>query len=461
METGKQPEQQTPESLHFYPQRQSQNDPTQNAAHDVAPSSHQAPTHLEFRDTGDTTVSSMNFLQFSVFQPPCCTSASLESSVALEKAQQLTNLYALPTSVEPIERARGISGGATDASDVFDCHHHLIAGDGCNTSSLMQHMNSQIQFLLDPLAWLPKSEPSPSTTIPNMSSPMTEPTGFTFQPGGTQASTITTNHNQKPSSNLKLPPIRAAEPAIPGPATKHQRQAETYSSQESPYEFLKSMLKERGYMFTTIKSLEVGYMTKPSPLQLASFGTKLIEAVQTSDVTLLSLLLGCGLSPNPCNQFRDYVLGWVCRNAKDSVFLCFLEHHAEMKLSDAFGRTPLHHAAWADPFSPIIVTEILRIDIIQLFLVDNIGLTPLEYVPLKQTTKWIAFLDNHKEEMFPINGPPLAVTRRGQLQLPDPPDSISIDLARLISSGRVPAEQLAQLRELRSAFTTLQSTTNQ
>jgi hypothetical protein len=252
------------------------------------------------------------------------------------------------------------------------------------------------------------------------------------------------------TSNLKPALAKAAAGKIKSAmgGSKKRRQIKSGSGQVAPFDFLKNLLAERGYSFATIKSIEAGYLTDPSPLQLASFGTKLVNAVHTSNIDVLSSLLGCGLSPNPCNQFHDSTLGWVCKKAQDSVFRCFLDHKAELRVCDGFGRTPLHQAAWADRFSPTIVLNVLQRDPVQLFLEDNSNRTPLEYVPSRLATQWIGFIDNHKEELFPRKGPPLAVTKGQRLQLPDPPNAISVDLARLLSSGQIEPEQIAALDTL-------------
>lgn len=447
-----QPHPQPQEQLPYIPLARNQSDsmPQPTTTDHEAPPYNSVPV--------PTDASSTNASKFNVLQSPSFASASLASMASLEDAHASKNVYAIQTSVVPV--ARAASSGANqqiDDSDLFECLHQLFANEAYNSpsSSLTAQPSSNMQLLMDPLAWLPNTEPAPSSTNVAVMSPppppMAEAPVSSFHMAECVVSHTSTsnigNCSEKPASNPKALPVKAAAGKVikSTPATKTRRPTKSDSSQINPFDFLKSMLTERGYTFATIKSSEVGYMTDPSPLQLASFGTTLIKAVHSSDIALLSSLLGCGLSPNPCNQFRDHTLGWVCRKAQDSVFRCFLEHHAEIKFCDAFGRTPLHHAAWADIFSPLIVTEILKRDKIQFFLEDNNGQTPLEYVPSKLTTQWIAYLDIHKDELFPKKGPPLAVTKRDQFHLPDPPNAVSVDLARLLSSGQLQPEQLAQL----------------
>jgi hypothetical protein len=343
--------------------------------------------------------------------PPLPQPFASAAQAALDDVDQATNMYAIQTYVQPVPRENN------DQSPFLQ--------------SLGKHSADG------------NTEAATQTTATPMHEPRAQRTGLSSTD---LAANKATNRN---ASRVKSPPVKATAGKIKSAVggAKNRRKAKTASDQLAPYDYLKNMLAERGYSFATIKSTEVGYMTDPSPLQLASFGTKLVNAVHTSDVTLLTSFLKCGLSPNPCNQFRDSVLDWACKKANDAVFRCFLDHNVDIRVCDGFGRTPLHHSAWADTFSPNIAHGILQRDPIQLFLEDSAGRTPLEYVPPKLSSQWIAFLENRKEELFPVNGPPLAVTKRQYLQLPDPANAISVDLARLISAGHVQPEQVAAMDE--------------
>ena len=151
----------------------------------------------------------------------------------------------------------------------------------------------------------------------------------------------------------------------------------------SPQQFLRELLKSRGHNpLYSIELEETEYDVVPSPLQLASYGTYIAWAVQSSDSSLLRKLLGCGLSPNPCNQFRDNILGdLVCKQGNIPIYRCFVhEFDADLQVVDGFGRTPLHHCCWAHDLCRPIVEDILQRDPVQMFLKDKHEKTPLEYI---------------------------------------------------------------------------------
>jgi hypothetical protein len=261
------------------------------------------------------------------------------------------------------------------------------------------------------------------------------------------------------------------------PAHKSKRLKQIQPS-ITPQAFLEQLVAQRGHSYQRISSDDAEYDAVPSPLQLASFGTALVKATHTGDTGLLAQLLECGLSPNPCNQFRDSIVDLVCKRANESIFTCLLEHDCDLQseswindgidyftlpltplasicllhiaslalVVDGFGRTPLHHACWASIFSAPIVEQILKCDPIQLCIEDKHGQTPLEYVRSELTGEWISFLDQNINKFF--DPPPELQSpkqRRPEGCLMDPPNSIGVSLAALVSAGSISPAQIAQM----------------
>jgi hypothetical protein len=237
----------------------------------------------------------------------------------------------------------------------------------------------------------------------------------------------------------------------PAPSTVHRKKTGNKSMRvESPQDVLQRLLSMRGYgSDTRIKADQANYDTMPSALQLASFGTELVKAIHSSDVEALDKLLSCGLSPNPCNQFRDSIADLVCKRANHAIFQCLVDNGCDLRVCDGFGRTPLHHSCWASEFSPEIAELILNRDWLQLLIEDKRGQTPLEYVRPNTTDDWIEFLESHKESLFPIGGcvPPLENLKilRPDGAVPDPPNALPIQLAEAVSSGHMTPEEVLDL----------------
>lgn len=215
---------------------------------------------------------------------------------------------------------------------------------------------------------------------------------------------------------------------------------------------LMTLIQQRGYNITRMKADDAGYDAVPSALQLASFGTHLVRAVHTSDSALLSELLECGLSPNPCNQFRDSVIDLVCKRANETIFHCLVDHGCDLQTVDGFGRTPLHHACWASSLCRPIVESIVAHDPIQFFIEDKHGQTPLEYVRSDLQAEWIEFLQERADDFWPMGGtqPPqfhCPKEKRPDGTLPDPPNAISVTLAAMVSAGTMTPAQVMEMDE--------------
>jgi len=265
----------------------------------------------------------------------------------------------------------------------------------------------------------------------------------TVMPPTVMASVLPGQQQQQPShlSTTQKPAIR-------------RRQGAKSSRVESPQDVFERMLSLRGYVAPgnlaalRIKASDSNYDTTPTPLQLASFGTALVKAIHHSDVPQLSALLSTGLSPNPCNQFRDSIVDLVVKRANAPVFCCLVQHGCDLRVCDGFGRTPLHHCCWASEFCPEIAWTILQTDPQQLLMQDSRGQTPLEYVrDGEPAAQWIAFLEERAvPQLFPTGGslpPTVSLAQRGGL--PDPPHALPPPLARAVSSGNLTPEEVARM----------------
>jgi hypothetical protein len=209
--------------------------------------------------------------------------------------------------------------------------------------------------------------------------------------------------------------------------------------------------------WSRIKSDDAGYDATPSPLQLASFGTELVKAFHGSNVDQMAKLLSCGLSPNPCNQFRDSIVDLVCKRGNAPIFKTLVEHGCDLRVCDGFGRSPLHHTAWSGVFCQPIVELILEKDWLQLLIEDKRGQTPLEYVRPEMADEWVKFLEEDAGRYLPSNVDVVAPNlkqSRGEGCLPDPPNALPVQLAAAVSSGKLTVEELLDLSpEVRAKFT--------
>ena len=233
------------------------------------------------------------------------------------------------------------------------------------------------------------------------------------------------------------------------PEKLYRQNATIVSFQGTPQQYLMAIVKERGYDFQRVTSVEAGYYHDPTPLQVASFGTELVKAVHSGDTQALTAFLDCGLSSNPCNSFGDSILSLVCKRGDEAMFQVFVDHGCDLQVSDSFGRTPLHHAAWAGTFSKVMIKSILDQDLLQLLVQDKQGKCALEYVRKERFPDWLAFLKESLDTYWPLDksiSPLLAASLpRERGPAPDPVEAVSVELATQVAMGKISVEEVAKM----------------
>lgn len=217
----------------------------------------------------------------------------------------------------------------------------------------------------------------------------------------------------------------------------------------SPHDYLKKLLISRGYSTKHYCSLEGGYYCRPTPLQCASYGISVVNAVRTSNLNLFKNLLSAGISRNPCNKFGESILHMVCRRGDHDLLKLLLDQGSTIQVSDDFGRTPLHDACWTVKPNFKSIEMLLERDVRLLHIVDCRGSPPLEYVKKESWGEWIQFFDRKKEVFWPQRnlieeseeGPPQLVNVPPHARpVPDPENCATLDDAVMFSSGKkVPA----------------------
>lgn len=214
-----------------------------------------------------------------------------------------------------------------------------------------------------------------------------------------------------------------------------------------PQRTLNHILSSRGYATSTHSAMDCNYCTPPTSLQLASFGTALLKAIEKGDDVSLSQFMWCGLSPNPCNAFGDNTLCMSIKRGLYDLFQCQLEAGASVHIADSFGRTPLHFAAWAAEPDFRTVQAIISRDPNILRVTDKHGRTPLDYLTEEKYAKWNKFLEEVKGCYWPVCGADKQRTPHVvRLNSSDPANALPVELAKKVSAGKVSPKDAMTLR---------------
>mmetsp|Transcript_27903 Transcript_27903/g.39229 ORF Transcript_27903/g.39229 Transcript_27903/m.39229 type:complete len:497 (-) Transcript_27903:408-1898(-) len=309
------------------------------------------------------------------------------------------------------------------------------------STSTPSSRNNRTQVLVHP-----GTSPNPARVLPRQHS---APIGMSYT-ASSSSSEAANQHKQQTDAVGKT--------SVPRSVSADQLPEST----GSPQSFLEQLLRLRGYSTQNFCSLEGAYYCKPTSLQKASYGIKLVQAVRASDETLLRSLLECGLSPNPCNSFGESVVHMICRRGDYKLFKVLIDYGCNLQVTDDFGRTPLHDACWTAEPCFECVEMILDHDRRLLQVVDCRGSPPLSYVKAEHWPKWIEFFKSRADKYWlPRVGegdeppPKLSQEAPHSRPIPDPKNAIACEDAMLIAAGKKdPQEYLAQ-----KLATTMDSTT--
>lgn len=204
------------------------------------------------------------------------------------------------------------------------------------------------------------------------------------------------------------------------------------------------MIEARGYCTQSFEALESAYHSRPSPLQVASYGTWIVDVVKKRDSEGLKTALACGLSSNACNTYGESLIHRVCRLGERTLLEILLEAGCDLQVADDYGRTPLHDACWSPEPSFDLVELILKRDVRLLYISDARGALPLSYVRKEHWSQWLKFLATNKDVFWPRASsddqrvPPLLTLQKPNSKpVPAPKVSLSLELAAMVANGKM------------------------
>ncbi|KAL3782206.1 hypothetical protein HJC23_001026 [Cyclotella cryptica] len=263
----------------------------------------------------------------------------------------------------------------------------------------------------------------------------------------TEASSTIDYHISNPADSLNATRHQYLPVVGGGMKRKRATSTSTHSARlpemTSLYEYFESMLNSRGYSLTKLSAKEIGYMSKPSPLQSASFGFAVCSSIKAGGAGRLGALLSSGLSPNPTNKFGDSPFFLACKRGLHELVKTFVDNGADVRVADGFGRTPLHHVAWSNDPCFTSAKILLEADARLICVTDNFGKTPLDFVVDSNRLKWLDFLESIKDSCWPPikMGSSYAPEAKNGGLMPDPPNALPIELAEKVASGHVLPEE--------------------
>mmetsp|Transcript_29979 Transcript_29979/g.69914 ORF Transcript_29979/g.69914 Transcript_29979/m.69914 type:complete len:427 (-) Transcript_29979:28-1308(-) len=261
---------------------------------------------------------------------------------------------------------------------------------------------------------------------------------------------VTANGQSAAAPAVATPPVvepQQPEPVAPPPPPPSKPQ---YTLQE----YFDHLLEERGYKIQLYETLKTGYSNPPTPLQIASYGPRMVQIVRSNDDRALRDTLGVGLSPNPCNQFGESLLHMICRRGDTTLLTIMMEAGTSLQVCDDFGRTPLHDGLWSANPAFDVVSIILKQDAGMFFMKDRRGALPLSYVHKDHWPAWFEWFDKNLDQFFPkeaastFRPSELVSMEAGSIPVPDAKTELSLELIRMVANGEMNPEEARVMAEM-------------
>jgi hypothetical protein len=185
------------------------------------------------------------------------------------------------------------------------------------------------------------------------------------------------------------------------PRRKNNGAAAATASSTKPDEFLQKLLSEKGAWYKSYRAseLENFFVTQ----NYSDYNNDIAWAVRKGDLKGLKDHVRSGRSPQCCNRHTESIIHTICRKGhKDLLEYLLEETDASLRICCDQQRTVLHDAAWSHQPDFDMIELIIRRCPDLLYIQDNRGHTPLNYVAAPHWDDWCKFLAGIQDYLAPV-----------------------------------------------------------
>ena len=162
-----------------------------------------------------------------------------------------------------------------------------------------------------------------------------------------------------------------------------------------PSDFVRSCFNAYGINSNEMDaSTKENYFLKITEERMDAYDLDITQAIRREDFDFLKSVKKQGRSLSACNAFGESIVHLACRRgSSDLVKYLVEEGDVSLRVSDDFGRTPLHDACWRTEPNFEMIDIILDIEPDLLFVTDKRGHLPFDYARRHHWGLWIQFLE--------------------------------------------------------------------
>ena len=194
--------------------------------------------------------------------------------------------------------------------------------------------------------------------------------------------------------------VKTSCPGFLSSAKPSTTKSTTIDDMLKPDEFLRERMLKDGITVKTVSSDELHDFFHPvTEATVEGYDLDLVTKVKQEDVDGLRELMKKGRNMQCSNQFGESIVHMACRRKSLSVLeFLFREANVSCKLCCDSGRTPLHDACWTSVPDFGVIQLLLERCPDLLYITDNRGFTPMNYVRHTNWGSWCDFLGGYDIE---------------------------------------------------------------
>jgi len=176
---------------------------------------------------------------------------------------------------------------------------------------------------------------------------------------------------------------------------RSENQVVVCASVPSPKAYLQNVLKNDGVSYQTFSAKQLAETSYFTTCSDENYDMELVQAVREQDTDKLRQLhVVDGRTLQVGNKFGESIVHTACRRgAEKTLKFLISEGDVDIRVMCDSGRTPLHDACWTAQSNFDIVTILLDVCPALLYITDNRGFSPLDYVSRDQWSQWCTFLE--------------------------------------------------------------------
>ena len=168
--------------------------------------------------------------------------------------------------------------------------------------------------------------------------------------------------------------------------------------------FLINLLKRRGHSFVKRSAFESPFKRPIRSHEIENYSKDLLNAISGNDIAFVQDLCRKQKRINACNQVGESTLHMAARKSCHQIVNLILKSEEEKSplMIDDYGRSPLTDALCAISPSFSVIEQLLDHSVDLLYLTDDQGFTPLNYVRKEYVIKLCLFFYSRREKYWPL-----------------------------------------------------------